>query len=293
MSTNAQAELSELLAMPARRRVDLLVRFANGLAAAMDAGERPENGTVGKTADALLDLMHNYGGPARERMAVGEALGRLGDPRLRSPEDPEYWVRVEVDLGELLVGRYPVTIAEWQAFVGGGGYQDEHIWDPEWTAWMATGRRSWPELAARPEVAQLVIPNQPVVGITWWEARAYARLHNARLPSFLERLAVVRGPVKRPYPWGEPFGQGNANTAEEVLGKPCAVGLYEMDRTPDGVCDLAGNVAEWTDDEVGDERVIAPGSWEQSSMASWAKARDMQPPAARLADLGFRLVRDP
>ena len=35
----------------------------------------------------------------------------------------------------------------------------------------------------------------------------------------------------------------------EALGRPCAVGLFGGDQTPEGVYDLAGNVAEWTGDD--------------------------------------------
>ena len=53
----------------------------------------------------------------------------------------------------------------------------------------------------------------------------------------------MRGDANRPYPWGQPFGQGNANTNEATLGKPVAIGLFIADCTPDGIYDLAGNVA--------------------------------------------------
>ena len=146
-------------------------------------------------------------------------------------------------------------------------------------------------MATRDSIKHLVVSNQPVVGVSWFEAEAYATQHNARLLSFNERMQVARGD-ERTYPWGEPFGRGNANTREEVLGKPCAVGLFVRDRTPEGIADLAGNVAEWTGDRIGDDCVIHPGSWEQTSMASWAKARALEPASTRVAALGFRLARD-
>jgi formylglycine-generating enzyme required for sulfatase activity len=137
-----------------------------------------------------------------------------------------------------------------------------------------------------------VLANQPVVGVSLHEAQAYATAHGARLLEFDERVRVMRGNEKRPYPWGAPFGQNNANTREEVLGRPSAVGIFPRDRTPEGVCDLAGNVGEWTADSAGDRQVIHPGSWEQPSMAAWAKALRLISPAARSASLGFRLARD-
>ncbi|MCB9780525.1 MAG: SUMF1/EgtB/PvdO family nonheme iron enzyme, partial [Alphaproteobacteria bacterium] len=185
----------------------------------------------------------------------------------------------------------PVTTAEFRAWVDAGGYEDDRVWSASGRAWRDQGD-VWPKLAAAPDVAHLVVPNQPVVGVTFWEAEAFATAKGARLLTLEERRYVVRGAEKRPYPWGEPFGAGNANTREEVLGKPCAVAIFYSDRTPDGVWDLAGNVAEWCQDGGDDSRVIHPGSWQQPSMASWAKALEMIAPETRSADLGFRLVKD-
>jgi len=283
--------LESALSLQGDERLQALARLADQLTQAADAGEEPDG--LAPTVSALLEVVGGADGSAQLRMLVGEALGRLGDPRIVGPGDEGYWARVELDLGDVHVGRYPVTIAEWRKFVSEGGYEDDDIWDDEGLAWRdSTNRRLWPELAARDSVRHLVVPNQPVVGVCWHEARAYASKHGARLLSFSERMEVARGNEKRPYPWGEPFGSGNANTREEVLGKPCAVGLFAGDRTPEGVYDLAGNVAEWTADRVGDECVIHPGSWEQPSMASWAKARELARKGTRGADLGFRIARD-
>ena len=283
--------LDSVLSMEGDDRLTTLARFADDLSQAVDAGETPDQ--LDATISALVDVVEGGDGAPQLRMRVGEALGRLGDPRIGDPASDAYWVTTELEFGPVDVGRFPVTIAEWQAFVADGGYEDDSLWDDEGLAWRDSAhRRLWPALAARDSVRHLVVPNQPVVGISFHEARAYAKKHGARLLTFAERMQVVRGEAKRPYPWGAPFGSGNANTSEEVLGKPCAVGLFLGDRTPEGVCDLAGNVAEWTADRVGDEVVIHPGSWEQPSMAAWCKARELAPAKTRGADLGFRIARD-
>ena len=283
--------LESALSLPADERLQALARIADQLTQAADAGEQPDG--VEGTVEALLGALESGDGTAQLRMTIGEALGRLGDPRIVGPGSDEYWAQVSLDLGDVLVGRFAVTIAEWRKFVAEGGYEDDDVWDDEGLAWRdATNRRLWPELAARDSVRHLTVPNQPVVGICWHEARAYATKHSARLLTFAERMEVARGGAKRPYPWGAPFGSGNANTREEVLGKPCAVGLFRGDVTPEGVFDLAGNVAEWTADRVGDECVIHPGSWDQPSMASWAKARELARKGTRGADLGLRIARD-
>ncbi len=240
----------------------------------------------------LSKALHEDGAKLSNRVRVGELLGSLGDPRIHSPEDSEYWVPVTLQSGAVLnVGRYPVSCFEFLQFVANGGYDDESVWTSDSLGWKRLGRRTWSDLAA--VVPQnLLVSNQPVVGINWYEAMAYAKTVQARLPTVHERLQIARGDEKRPYPWGDPFGHGNANTVEEVVGRPCAVGLFSNDQTPEGVMDLAGNVAEWLQDAVGDQCLIHPGSWKQPSMASWAKARSLEKPTYREDDLGFRLVRD-
>lgn len=285
---HSEHELDEILALPAGRRIEPLVALGRQVL----AGSARDNGLSEQLIEALLELIRNCAGDSQQRLQMGEVLGYLGDPRLRVPENPAYWKRIEMPEHPFLVGRHPVTNMEFRNWVDAGGYRDSAHWSPEGLAWRDAQDKLWPELAEDPEVATLVVPNQPVVGLTWYEAEAYATAKGARLLSLDERRYVVRGAEKRPYPWGEPFGAGNANTREEVLGRPCAVGIFYSDHTPEGVWDLAGNVAEWCADGNERLRVIHPGSWQQPAMASWAKALEMIDPTTRSADLGMRLARN-
>lgn len=274
--------LNDVLALSDEERVAPLLELANSETHANDAQ---------RLIGALLALVDAGTGAPEQRVAIGDLLARYGDPRLRSPADPGYFVAVPFAADTLMVGRFPVTMAELKGFVDGGGYDDDSHWSPEGLAWRNTAEPTW-AATCDPLDAFLTASNQPAIFVNWYEAQAYANASGARLPSQMERLHVMRGESKRPYPWGAPFGSGNANTAEEVLKRPCAVGLYNRDSTPEGVMDLAGNVAEWLGDDVAPKRIIHPGAWSQPSMAAWAKARFLIDPDFRGPDLGFRLVRD-
>ena len=228
---------------------------------------------------------------AKDKMYFGESLNYWGDPRISFPTQDLYWKAVDIGLGKLLVGRFLVTTSEWRAFLDDGYDNPEH-WSQAGLDWKQGDRPSWSALAKADESQKYVYDNQPVVGVCWYEAEAYATANLARLMSFYERELIIRGPEKRPYPWGSPFGKGNSNTQEEGLEKPSAVGLYHRDCTPDGVYDLAGNVGEWTEDEVDNKRVIHPGSWNINQMGAWVKASRNYSAAARTADVGFRLIRE-
>jgi formylglycine-generating enzyme required for sulfatase activity len=104
---------------------------------------------------------------------------------------------------------------------------------------------------------------RPVANVTWLGADAYCRARGKRLPSEIEWEYAARGSPRRRTPWGDAapdcgrvaFGrldwqECKAEVAEPspVVAEPSLVGSSEQDRTPEGVSDLGGNLAEWTSD---------------------------------------------
>jgi hypothetical protein len=279
------SRLAEIKAMPMEERMNPLTALAESV---VESGEKNRD-----LAQAIVELVESETGLPAARLRIADALGYLDDPRLSSPDQDAYWARIPSDRGVVVIGRFPVTNQEYRKFVEAGGYDRRELWTDAGWAWCQSTDNTWPQLASGEDARPFVVPNQPVVGVCFHEAVAYARFHGARLPRWDERVWVVRGAERRPYPWGDPFGEGNANTKEEVLGRACAVGLFRRDVTPDGVYDLAGNAGEWTGDVVGEECLIHPGAWDQPSMAAWAKALTSEKPHVRWSALGFRLARDP
>ncbi len=87
---------------------------------------------------------------------------------------------------------------------------------------------------------------RPVVNVTWREAMAYAVSVGGSLPTEAQWEFAARGVEGRTYPWG------NAEpTCEQVHyrscdpGRPIEVMARPEGATPEGIYDLAGNVAEW------------------------------------------------
>lgn len=112
----------------------------------------------------------------------------------------------------------------------------------------------------------------PVNCVTWDQAKRYAQFMRARLPSEAEwEYAATGGGKRQKYPWGDDaptcaravmddggYGCGNNGTMP-VCSRP-------LGNTAQGVCDMAGNVWQWTQDTIRNSYVDAPtdGSADES-----------------------------
>ena len=100
--------------------------------------------------------------------------------------------------------------------------------------------------------AQFNRPEQPVVGVDWFDAYAYAKWAKKRLPTRDEWGRAARGDSGRLYPWGDTYSTTRCVGLERRLKAPEAADGCPQGASPYGVLRMAGNVMEWTDDN-GDE----------------------------------------
>ena len=167
-------------------------------------------------------------------------------------------------------------------------------------------------------------PSQPVVGICWFEARAYAAWLAARsgqtfrLPTEAEWEAACR--LFNPATLRErTVGVMAANTSETHLWRPTPVGVFSSGNGSAAVEDLVGNVWEWTSSLYGKEagqpdfpypyraddgrqnpdapadirRVARGGAWDSPRSVATASVRDAVRPGGRDQAYGMRLACDP
>jgi formylglycine-generating enzyme required for sulfatase activity/predicted Ser/Thr protein kinase len=101
--------------------------------------------------------------------------------------------------------------------------------------------------------------HKPVGQITWDGASLYCKGRGKRLPTEAEWERAARGLTARRFPWGEQEPACDQVAWGRLAGMPCAlrsrepgpvaVGTAPLDRTPEGVRDLGGNVMEWVQDQ--------------------------------------------
>ena len=210
-----------------------------------------------------------------------------------SDEQPPHSVRVST----FQLGRTEVTVAQYRRCVDAGTCSK-----PETTTYCNWGKGGRDD--------------HPVNCVSWDDARAFATFAGGRLPTEAEwEYAARSGGRDQAYPWGD----GTATCERAVVsdgGDGCG-----RDRTwpvcslPDGnsthgVCDLAGNVWEWVEDDYhgsyggapsdgsawtdrprGSRRVCRGGSWYNDAGLARAASRLYWTPDDRSYTLGFRLAR--
>ena len=153
---------------------------------------------------------------------------------------------------------YEVTNAQFRKFIEENGYTSESYWSEAGWQWVKDQERRQPSYWDNEAVNQ---PEQPVVGVTWYEADAYCRWAGKELPTDAQWEKACRGPDGRLYPWGdkplETDGGQMASKSDEIQNT--VVGSAPQAQTPDGIHDLAGSVLEWTATEQADQAFVLRG----------------------------------
>jgi len=162
----------------------------------------------------------------------------------------------------LFMDRHAVTNRQYQEFVDGGGYEEMAIWDPQILPAVldfvdstgSLGPRYWKNGQYPPGEDDL-----PVVGVSWYEAAAYARWVGKRLPLDAEWVKTASWPVptssgvpaQRKYPWGDSMDRERCNLWGSGPGLIVPVTEYPDGMSVGGVHQLIGNVWEWTGGNFG------------------------------------------
>jgi formylglycine-generating enzyme required for sulfatase activity len=163
-----------------------------------------------------------------------------------------------------------------------------------WTRCASSG--ACPKLAASGE------PGRAIAGMTLEEARRFCTSRGGAVPTADQLTFAAAGARGRRYPWGD-TGAVCRRGAWGLARGPCAesgrapelAGSHPDGATPDGVFDLAGNVAEWTEPGVdGPNTLVFGGSWADAEAGALRSYRVREVPAStRSPEIGLRCAYPP
>ena len=198
---------------------------------------------------------------------------------------------------------YPVTNSQFETFIRDGGYRNKEFWTDNGWEWKEKESVELPRFWNDEKWNQ---PQHPVVGVSWYEAMAYAKWAGKTLPTEKQWERAARGMGGRKYPWGNEFDKEKCNTKESGIERTTRVTRYPNGISPEGCYDMAGNVLEWTrsrfkpeedPDDFGLVRdraqgpVLRGGAWGGVQGGARCAFRNGFYPDIRYYYAGFRCVR--
>jgi len=177
------------------------------------------------------------------------------------------------------------TMAQFRACVEAGACESEHYKtksDNERCNWGHEDRDS-----------------HPMNCVDWYGADAFCRWTGGRLPTDKEWYAEASDGATREYPWGNAtadcsrcvMDDGSDGCGEYGTWAVCS---KRAGNSVSGLCDMSGNVLEWTSTNNGSARVIRGSSWSMGyALYLRASMRVIHEPDNRNYNFGFRCARSP
>ncbi len=235
-----------------------------------------------------------------ERSGGRFSIGHDGPDFCFDNETPRH----DVLVGDHAIGNRLVTNAEFRAFIEDGAYAEPSLWMAD--AWSLLEREKWQrpmywseDFDAEFTLAgwQPIDPAAPVCHVSQYEADAYARWADARLPTEAEwELVAATAPIEgntldsgvlRPLP----AAGSDAATPQQLHGDVWEWTASAYAPYP-GFRPLAGSLGEYNGKFMSNQLVVRGGS-----CVSWASHlrptyRSFFYPHDRWQFLGFRLAKD-
>ena len=185
----------------------------------------PPGGKEVEAEEIDASTMVGMDGAEMVLIPAGEFLMGSPEDEGEDGEHPQHTVFVDA----FYMDKYEVTNGQYKQFIDATGHKAPEYWDNE-----AYNQ-----------------PNQPVVGVSWDDAKAYCQWAGKRLPTEAEWEKAARGgSVGKKYPWGDSITHDDANYygtgGRDTWNRPSPVGSFAPNGY--GLYDMAGNVWEWCAD---------------------------------------------
>jgi formylglycine-generating enzyme required for sulfatase activity len=322
------------------RHLSMAGHLARDMAGHLDGGVREE------LEDLLREMVTDPSLAPQMRANLADILDELWVPAdlhrfvpIPSEENPDF-----------LLAKYPVTNAQYLRFLEADDFHAKEHWinfpkfdeksetmASDWGdagyKWLKENwderKKVYPRYWSDPRFGNMR-PNAPIVGISWYEANAYARWLLAnwadceesktlakptslRLPTRAEWVRAAGGaePVER-FPWDDvgksettkteekatiPAVLRHANMSESKISRTTPVWTYPLGASqPYGLMDLGGNVWEWQAsyrNKSHNALQLSGGSWSSSWFNARVSALSYSSPLIRSYSRGFRVLALP
>jgi gamma-glutamyl hercynylcysteine S-oxide synthase len=204
----------------------------------------------------------------------------------------------KINLKSYWIDRHPVTCQQYEEFIQAGGYQNSNYWSTAGWQWLQDNPVSQP--LYRSDTPQW---QNPVCGVNYYEAEAYANFAGKRLPNEAEweKAATLNS--------NKALGQYNH---DNLIGHTTPVQIYPQSQSIYGCDDMLGNVWEWTASWFqgyegfssypysgysqlyfdNRHRVLRGGSWASRPWTVRPSFRNWYEPEIRQILAGFRCAAD-
>lgn len=204
------------------------------------------------------------------------------------------------------LGKFEVTNLEYARFIADGGYDNSVYWSTE--GWQVRQAHNWTYPAYWTD-ERFNAADQPVIGISWYEADAYARWFGGELPNVEQWRYVVSGPDGLMYPWAGQrecdentchvnycddncryfYAPGGSSPGDDGYAYTAPVGSYPTGASWVGAFDLYGNVWEWTNSLAlsMDTYILVGGAFDEDI---WRISTGNLAPMFRYGSFGFRVI---
>ncbi len=233
-------------------------------------------------------------------------IGDEGREMLQVPEGPFIMGSKDGD---------PDEVPERQVFLKTFYLDKKEVSQEEYARFAKMTKRPLPKIEVfEDDQSKLLQPEFAAMSMTWDEAVAYCKWAGKRLPTEAEWEKAGRGEGKRTFAWGDTFMNGRANANADgdedgyrYLAPP---GSFETGRSPYGIYDMTGNVAEWVADsydehfyqkapyrdpkgpDTGDLKVVRGGSWRETEHNARLSKRFAAKRWRTDITIGFRCASD-
>ncbi|MCD4658297.1 MAG: formylglycine-generating enzyme family protein [Planctomycetes bacterium] len=170
--------------------------------------------------------------------------------RNRGVEKPE----MKIYVSSFYVDNYPITYKQFRKFINDDGYKKPKFWSEEGWLFKKSGKLTKPAFWD-----ENMDNDNPVVGVSWFEAEAYCRWSGKKLLSEVEWEKAARGYYGKKYPWGDKWVDESCNWKDidpnssfgfdkgfiDGFAKLAPVYQYKKYKSPFGAYQMSGNVWEW------------------------------------------------